>query len=55
MKWWECFLCCVIGWHNGNLPTARKGRYARFDGCSVHRRCSRCKREVMQDSQGNWF
>jgi hypothetical protein len=27
----------------------------RFDGCSVHARCKHCGREIMQDSQGNWF
>lgn len=26
-----------------------------FDGCSTHARCKHCSREIMQDSQGNWF
>lgn len=26
-----------------------------YDGCSVHATCKYCKREIMQDSQGNWF
>ena len=38
-----------LGWHNG------KGGGTSFDGCSVHATCSICGKEVMQDSQGNWF
>ncbi len=26
-----------------------------FDGCSEHNHCSLCGKEVMRDSQGNWF
>jgi hypothetical protein len=37
-----------LGWHNGDGP-----RW--FDGCSVHSTCSTCGKEVMRDSQGNWF
>jgi len=44
---WHRFRC-FMGWH---LPDAVKS----FDGCSVHSRCRWCKREVMQDSHGNWF
>lgn len=25
------------------------------DGCSAHARCKWCGKEIMQDSQGNWF
>jgi hypothetical protein len=25
------------------------------DGCSVHCVCKYCQKEIMQDSQGNWF
>lgn len=25
------------------------------DGCSQHARCKHCGREIMMDSQGNWF
>ena len=42
-------LCDTFGWHNG-----RGGRTG-FDGCSFHAACSKCGKEVMQDSQGNWF
>ena len=39
----------LMGWH-------RPDKYARFsDGCSIHSRCRYCKKEIMQDSQGNWF
>lgn len=42
-------LCDTFGWHNGN------GGSQSFDGCSLHATCSKCRKEVMQDSQGNWF
>ena len=25
------------------------------DGCSMHAKCKYCGKEIMQDSQGNWF
>lgn len=43
------YACLRFGWHNGD------GGWKNFDGCSVHAICSKCKKEVMQDSQGNWF
>jgi hypothetical protein len=38
----------ILGWHNN------KGGAKSFDGCSFHATCS-CGKEVMMDSQGNWF
>ena len=38
----------IMGWH---MPD---NSYFE-DGCSVHSHCRICKKEVMQDSQGNWF
>lgn len=35
-------------WH---IPQEARG----FDGCSMHSICKICKKEIMQDSQGNWF
>ena len=26
-----------------------------YDGCSTHAKCKHCGRDIMQDSQGNWF
>ena len=43
-------LCKIMGWHNGDSKSNMS-----FDGCSVHSQCSRCGKEVMQDSQGGWF
>ena len=40
--------CKILGWHKA--PT-KQG----FDGCSKNGECPRCGKEVMQDSQGNWF
>ena len=41
-------LCGLLGWHNGKL-----NKWS--DGCSARATCSRCGKEVMRDSQGNWF
>jgi hypothetical protein len=40
--------CEIMGWHLS--PTAQG-----FDGCSFNGTCPRCGKEVLQDSQGNWF
>ncbi len=38
----------VLGWHK---PSNEQG----YDGCSFTARCKYCGKEIMQDSQGNWF
>ena len=38
------------GWH---LPDESTPEWT--DGCSNHAVCKFCKKEIMQDSQGNWF
>ena len=38
----------ILEWH---LPNEEQG----FDGCSFHSTCKFCGKEIMQDSQGNWF
>ena len=40
--------CTKMGWHYVDAVTG-------FDGCSIHGVCVRCGKDVMQDSQGNWF
>jgi hypothetical protein len=45
------YSCKYWGWHNGKGETVG----VKFDGCSIHASCSKCGKEVMQDSQGNWF
>jgi len=49
LRFGTSYSCRIWGWHNG------KGGTKSFDGCSVHAICSKCDKEVMQDSQGNWF
>ena len=44
-KW---FYHNVLEWH---LPNEEQG----FDGCSIHSTCKFCGKDIMQDSQGNWF
>lgn len=46
-KW---FYHDVLEWH---MPTETEGNT--FDGCSEHNHCKFCGKEIMQDSQGNWF
>ena len=46
------FLHDVLGWHDGK--GVDKSRIW-CDGASLHSTCSQCGREVMLDSQGNWF
>ena len=38
----------ILGWH---MPNGTEG----FDGCSCHSICKYCGKNIMQDSQGNWF
>ena len=39
-----------LGWHR---PDESKG--VGFDGCSIHAHCKYCGKDIMMDSQGNWF
>ena len=39
----------ILEWH---LPDDKPQE---FDGCSFHAHCKFCNKEIMQDSQGNWF
>lgn len=48
LNWWARFRCEVLGWHTP-MPMID------FDGASFASNCARCKRRVLQDSQGNWF
>lgn len=40
----------ILGWHK---PNDCKNIWN--DGCSFHCTCKYCGKEIMQDSQGNWF
>ena len=42
------FFCDVMGWH-------RMPKNVGFDGCSHAGVCPRCGKEVLQDSNGDWF
>ena len=43
--WYHDFL----GWHKPDVM----GPW--FDGCSFHAKCKYCGKEIIHDSQGNWF
>ena len=38
----------IMGWHQ---PSEKET----FNGCSFCSTCKHCGKEIMQDSQGNWF
>ena len=38
----------ILEWH-------RPDETESFDGCSFHSKCKYCGKDIMQDSQGNWF
>lgn len=42
------FFCDYFGWHKEPKDTT-------FNGFNSSGKCPRCGKEVMQDSQGNWF
>ena len=42
------YFCESMGWHKAPISQG-------FDGCSMNGKCPACGKEVMQDSQGNWF
>lgn len=46
----KCFFHDVMKWH---IP--KETGKSTFDGCSLHNHCKFCGKEIMQDSQGNWF
>ncbi len=39
----------MLEWH---LPDEKPQE---FDGCNTYAHCKFCGKEIMQDSQGNWF
>ncbi len=49
-KLFKRFFHDILGWH-----VVSKDDKCYYDGCNVHCKCAICGKEVMQDSQGNWF
>ena len=48
-NWFKRWYHDVLGWHMpDNSPEWS-------DGCSSHSKCRHCGKDIMQDSQGNWF
>lgn len=48
--WFKRFYHNVMEWHT---PDDAVDEW--HDGCSFHTKCKHCGKEIMQDSQGNWF
>ena len=47
-RFFKWFYHNILEWH---IPNAEE----RFDGCSFHSTCKICGKEIIRDSQGNWF
>ena len=50
LGWFKFFYHDLLKWHKPNRDAKQW-----YDGCSVHASCKYCGKEIMQDSQGNWF
>ena len=50
LGWFRGFFHDRLGWH---MPDHRKGMT--YDGINIYASCKHCRKEIMQDSQGNWF
>ena len=48
--WFKIFFHDFLGWHEPDSNTSEWS-----DGCSAHSKCKHCGKDIMQDSQGNWF
>lgn len=48
--WFKGFYHDILGWHR---PDYNKGMTC--DEVNTHAVCKHCGKEIMQDSQGNWF
>lgn len=48
------WFCKYFGWHDGKGKPPKKKK-SKYPDINTHATCSRCGKEVMQDSQGNWF
>lgn len=46
--WFKCIYHDILGWHKPN------GTY-HSEGINVHSTCKYCGKDIIQDSQGNWF
>jgi len=47
--YWGALGCKYMHWHRPKESTGG------FDGCSFTAICRFCGKEILQDSQGNWF
>lgn len=49
LGWLKLWFHDVLGWHMPDDSPQWS------DGCSTHAKCKFCNKDIMQDSQGNWF
>jgi hypothetical protein len=49
LGWFKFFYHNMLGWHRPANAILWN------DGCSQRSVCKHCGRDIMQDSQGNWF
>ena len=48
--WFKFIYHDIFAWHKPEKHTE-----VWFDGLSLHSTCKYCGKEIMEDSQGNWF
>ena len=47
--WFKKFYHDILHWHEPDDSPSW------YDGCSIHCKCKYCGKDIMQDSQRNWF
>lgn len=47
--WFKEYYHNILHWHEPDESPKWS------DGCSIHCKCKYCGKEILQDSQGNWF
>lgn len=46
---------CLVWFYHDFMGWHKPDDFRFYDGCSEHFYCRFCHKEIMQDSQGNWF
>lgn len=52
LGWFRHFYHDVLEWH---IPDESASKILKFSDLDVHCKCKYCGKDIMQDSQGNWF
>ena len=50
LGWFKLFYHDALDWHEPAKDTEQF-----YNGCNIHTTCKHCGKDIIQDSQGNWF